>query len=107
MPFLPIDNIQLYYESNGPKSAPSIVFVHAGIVDSRMWKDQVSFFSNNYFVVTYDLRGYGNSTCSEIKFSHANDLQKLLRHLNLDKIHLVGCSFACQIIIDFILEYPN
>ena len=64
-------------------------------------------FSNNYFVVTYDLRGYGRSTYSENKFSHANDLRKLLQHLNLDKIYLVGCSFACQIIIDFVLEYPD
>ena len=60
MSFVPIDDIKLYYDVQGT-SIP-IVFIHAGITDSRMWKNQVIYFSKSYNVITYDLRGLGKST---------------------------------------------
>jgi alpha/beta hydrolase fold len=49
----------LYYEVYG-HGAP-LVFLHAGIADSRMWDRQVNYFSRKFTVVRFDTRGYGKS----------------------------------------------
>lgn len=105
MSFIEIDDIKLYYNVQGDGS--SLVFIHAGIADSRMWDEQVKKFSNSFKVVTYDMRGYGQSCISESEFSHAKDLKVLLDYLGMQKAHIVACSFGCQILFDFSIEYPE
>jgi len=59
MPFANINNAQIYYEVTG--AGQPLVFIHSGIADSRMWDAQVAFFSKNYQVLRYDLRGFGQT----------------------------------------------
>src|SRR5438093_1062280 len=50
---------RLHYEIYG--RGPALVFLHAGIADSRMWDEQVRYFSDRYTVVRFDMRGFGQS----------------------------------------------
>jgi pimeloyl-ACP methyl ester carboxylesterase len=84
-----------------------IVFIHGFGLDSRVWKPQVQFLSKEYKVITYDLRGFGNSSIPDNKYSHVDDLKKLLDHLNVESANLVGHSFGSAISIDFALKYPK
>ena len=105
MSFLTIDDIQIYYESGG--TGRTLIFIHAGIADSRMWDEQFDYFVTKCQVIRYDLRGFGKSNFSQTKFSHAKDLKKLIDHLQINKAHIVACSYGCQIAIDFSLEFPS
>jgi pimeloyl-ACP methyl ester carboxylesterase len=96
---------RLYYEVTG--QGHPLVFVHAGIADSRMWNQQFDVFGQHYRVVRYDMRGYGKSSPVEHDFAHRSDLELLLGHLGIERAYLVGCSMGGATLIDFTLENPD
>lgn len=105
MSFLEIDDIKIYFEEKG--MGETIVFIHAGVSDSRLWDETFDYFSSNYRVIRYDLRGFGKSTISEKEFYHAHDLKRLLDSLKITQVHLVGCSIGGTIATDYTLKYPD
>jgi pimeloyl-ACP methyl ester carboxylesterase len=66
--FAEVNGTRLYYEMVG--KGPAVVLVHGGLVDSRMWDDQMNDFSKRYKVVRYDLRGFGKSIDATESFSN-------------------------------------
>jgi pimeloyl-ACP methyl ester carboxylesterase len=103
--FAEVNNIKIYYELIG--SGPPLVFIHAGVADSQMWEDQVKFYSSNFQVLIYDMRGFGKTKPREGSFNHSRDLYGLLNYLNIEKTHLVGCSKGGGTAMDFTLEHPD
>jgi 3-oxoadipate enol-lactonase len=100
-----VNGTSLYYEVAGKGS--TIVLVHGGLVDSRLWDDQMKPFAKRYRVVRYDLRGFGKSAPATEPFSHIEDLRALLDFLKIDRATVVGLSLGGIIAADFALEYPN
>jgi 3-oxoadipate enol-lactonase len=96
---------RLWHESAG--SGPSVVLLHAGIADSRMWDGQMDSLSGRYRVIRYDLRGYGRSTLPGGPYSHADDLAVVLDTLGLDRVALVGCSMGGNAELQFAVEHPE
>jgi pimeloyl-ACP methyl ester carboxylesterase len=107
MPYLPANGGSLYYETEGDGNPNTIVFVHAGICNLRMWDAQAAAFSDHYRVVRYDTRGFGKTTTQDVEYSNRADLIALLDHLNIAKAILVGCSRGGQIAMDTTLEFPD
>jgi 3-oxoadipate enol-lactonase len=59
-------------------------------------------------VIRYDIRGHGKSAVpSGEAYSHVNDLNALLEHLNISKVSCIGHSLGGGIAIDFALAYPE
>src|SRR3972149_5125758 len=90
---------RLYYETKG--HGHPLVFVHGGLVDSRMWNDQFELFARQNKVVRYDLHGFGKSQMPEAFFSPVEDLKILLTFLQVERVHLVGLSLGGSIAIEF------
>lgn len=86
---------------------PPVVFIHAGIADSRMWEGQFAPLSKWFRAIRYDLRGFGRTPPAPGPFSHRDDLAALLDHLNIPRASLVGCSIGSRTALDFALEYPE
>ena len=105
MPFLDVSGGRLYYESAG--QGQPVVFVHAGIADSRMWQPQWEAFSPRFQVVRYDTRTYGQTTTEDVSYSNRADLLAVLDHLGIERAVLIGCSRGGQISVDFTLEHPE
>lgn len=103
--FAAINGAHLYYESAG--TGPPLLFVHAGICDSRMWDEQFAHFARHYRVVRYDMRGYGQTAAVDGPFAHHHDLYSLLKHLGIARTHLLGCSMGGSACLDFVLAYPD
>jgi pimeloyl-ACP methyl ester carboxylesterase len=103
--FASINGIQMYYEVTG--DGEPLVFVHAGIADHRLWDDQVPFFSPKYKVVTFDMRGFGQSEPVDAEFTHRRDITALLDYLGIDSAHFVGCSMGGGFSMDIALESPE
>lgn len=101
-----VNDGRLYFESAGDGD-DSIVFVHAGIADSRMWNPQYPDFAKDHLVTRYDMRGYGESSLKSGEFSHARDLYALLSLLGIEQTVLVGCSMGGTICMDFAVSYPH
>ena len=86
---------------------PAIVFLHAGVADKRMWRDQMAAFGGRHRVVAYDRRGFGESRYEPETFSHMEDLRAVLDGLAIEQACLVGCSQGGRFAVDFALANPK
>jgi 3-oxoadipate enol-lactonase len=105
--FAEVNGTSLFYETAG--KGPAVVLIHGGLVDSRLWDDQLKEFSKRYRVVRYDLRGFGRSASPAAgqQFSHLEDLGALLDFLKVERATLVGLSLGGIVAADFALEHPR
>ncbi len=107
MPKIKTNDIMTYYEIHG--EGYPLVFIHGGWVDHKMWKPQVEHFSKNYKVITYDVRGHGNTGgSSKKKYSmemFADDLKKLLDELQIERPIICGLSMGGMIAQPYAVKY--
>lgn len=110
MPYAASKNARLYYEDTG-RGTP-IVFVHEFSGDLRSWEDQVRHFSRRYRCIAFNARGYPPSDVPQswTKYSQAiatDDIVAVMRHLDLRKAHIIGCSMGAASTLHFGLRYPR
>lgn len=103
--YLDLEGGKTYYETAGAGEA--LVLAHAGFVDSGMWDAQWAAFARHYRVIRFDMRGFGKSDMLQAPVSRRDDLYRLLKHLNVERAHLLGCSMSGTIVLDFALEHPE
>ena len=97
---------ELYYEAEG--DGVPVVLVHGLALDARMWDDQAPAVNDIARVVRYDVRGFGRSTRdADTSYSHADDLWRLLDHLEIDKAVLVGLSMGGRVVVEAALAAPG
>lgn len=100
-----VEGGQIAYEAEG--DGTPLLFIHAGIADSRMWNHEVDVFGKEYRVITFDMRGFGRSPPATAPYSPIKDIKDLLSHLHADRPFLAGCSMGGAMEIDFALAYPG
>lgn len=89
-------------------SGTPIVLVHAGVADRRMWDPQWAQLAAARSAVRLDLRGFGDSTTEpEGEWSHAADVVETLRHLGIERCHLVGASFGSGVAVEVASTAPG
>ena len=97
---------ELYYEAEG--NGVPVVLVHGDALDARMWDDQVPALTGIARVVRYDLRGYGRSIRDAgTSYSNADDLWRVLDHLEIDAAVLVGLSMGGRVVVEATLAAPE
>lgn len=85
----------------------TLVFLHAGVGDRRMWRAQVEALSPRARTVTYDRRGFGDTRPHDEPYAHTDDLLAVLQHVGAERATLVGCSQGGKIALDFALAHPE
>jgi len=103
-----INGVDLSFHLTGKGEA--IVLVHGHPFDHTMWYPQVVAFSDNYKVITLDLRGYGESSLPKGKTrfeDYAADILALLDHLKIDRFHIAGLSMGGQIMMEVFRQAPD
>jgi pimeloyl-ACP methyl ester carboxylesterase len=98
-----LNGARIHYERAG-EGLP-VIFLHAGVADSRMWEPQVHEFAKHFDVICPDIRGFGASNLPAGGWSAVDDLLALIDELHLKPAHLIGCSIGGGIAIDFALEH--
>lgn len=101
----------LYYRMNTFKPGrQTLVFVHGLSGSSSAWIPYEAKFTDQYNIVTFDLRGHGKSVkprgYSEYaieKFS--DDLNALLQHLQIEKYILISHSFGTLVAFEYLHKY--
>ncbi|MGR6543937.1 alpha/beta fold hydrolase [Paenibacillus tundrae] len=88
--------IELYYEDHG--TGKPIILIHGWPLSGRSWEKQVpALIEAGYRVITYDRRGFGQSSQPWDGYDYdtfASDLHKLILHLDLRDATLVGFSMG-------------
>ncbi|MCW2792499.1 MAG: alpha/beta hydrolase fold protein [Nocardioides sp.] len=76
-------------------SGPTVVLIHAGVADLRMWDTQVEELVPGHSVLRCDLRGFGRTPLeSGASYSDAGDVLALLDDLGIERFALVGASYG-------------
>lgn len=100
-----LNGARIHYEREG-EGLP-VIFLHAGIADSRMWAPQMKAFGRHFDCIAPDLRGFGKSELPAEHWLPIADVLALVDHLDLKPAHIVGCSIGGGIAIDFALEHAE
>lgn len=89
-------NIDLYYEDHG--AGKPVILVHGWPLSGRSWEKQVpALLDASYRVITYDRRGFGESSKPTFGYDYdtfAADLHALVTRLDLRDAALVGFSMG-------------
>jgi len=96
---------ELVLETAG-KGEP-LVLIHGWAVDRRMWVHQLPVLRRRFRVITYDRRGFGQSTCAANLEHEVEDLKAILAHLAVPKVAIVGMSQGGRIAIRFASQHPE
>jgi 3-oxoadipate enol-lactonase len=105
--FADVNGTQIFYRTAGANPSETIVMIHAGICDSRMWLHQIEHFATRYRVVAPDLRGFGQSKMGEGAFAHHEDVFGLMDALGIEHAVLLGCSQGGKIALNVALAHPE
>jgi 3-oxoadipate enol-lactonase len=102
------DGESIYFEVSGAGDA--VVFSHGLGGNHASWFQQVGPFSERYRVITWDQRGFGNSTRRTGAVGPepaGGDLAALLDHLRIDRAHVVGQSMGGWTSMAFALAHRD
>ncbi|WP_460650957.1 alpha/beta fold hydrolase [Kribbella endophytica] len=92
---------------------PTVLLVHAGVADSRMWGPQVEDLGRDHRVITVDLRGYGETPLAVgAEYSDAGDLLELLDSLQQEgvigeQVAVVGASYGGNVVLQAVSRAPE
>jgi non-heme chloroperoxidase len=89
-------DIDLYYEDHG--SGQPVLLIHGFPLDGHSWEKQsAALLDAGYRVITYDRRGFGQSSQPTVGYDYdtfAGDLNTVLETLDLTDVVLVGFSMG-------------
>ena len=95
----------IYAEVAG--AGPSLVLVHEGICDSRMWDEQWDRYAESFRVLRLDLRGFGRTPIGPGPYAHARDVIETLEQHGFDSTGLVGVSLGGRVALEVALVRPE
>jgi len=91
-------------------SGPALFLTHGIGAAKNAWRFMISELSKHFTVVTYDLRGHGNSPVTNKNFTLEDlvlDLEKLREKTNIKKAHFMGHSLGGMIAPAYAIKFPN
>ncbi|MCU1546727.1 MAG: bpoA2 [Homoserinimonas sp.] len=99
--------IRLYYEDLG--SGKPVVLIHGYPLDGRSWERQTrALLQAGHRVITYDRRGFGQSSQPSSGYdfdTFAADLNRVLTELDLNDVALVGFSMGTGELARYVASY--
>jgi pimeloyl-ACP methyl ester carboxylesterase len=104
--FATSDNCKLYYEDLG--SGKPVIFIHGWSANRHYFRNQIPAFREKHRVISYDLRGHGDSQVTEYGLTLprcAQDLKELIEYLGLEDVALVGWSMGAHVIYEYVRQF--
>lgn len=102
-------SIDIYYEDFG--TGQPIVLIHGFPLNGHSWEKQVAvLLEAGYRVITYDRRGFGNSSQPSFGYDYdtfAADLNRLMTELDLRDTVLVGFSMGTGEVTRYLGKYGS
>jgi len=102
-------NIDIYYEDHG--AGKPVVLIHGWPLSGRSWEKQtMALLEAGHRVITYDRRGFGESSKPTSGYDYdtfAEDLNKLITHLELKDFTLVGFSMGGGEVARYLGKYGS
>ena len=110
MPMIDRDGVEIHYESRGAGSA--MLLSHGYGATSRMWDGQVAEFASRHRVITWDMRGHGQSgdPADPALYAHAltvGDMAAVLDACGVERAVIGGLSLGGVMSLAFHIAHPD
>jgi pimeloyl-ACP methyl ester carboxylesterase len=108
MPKIEVNGTILHVHKTG-KGIP-LVLIHPPLLTSETFNYQKAQLSDEFKVITFDIRGHGESQPSKRKLTYpliAEDIRQLLDALDIEKAYICGYSCGGSIVLEALLAYPD
>lgn len=104
------DGVEIYYETAG--SGPAILLSHGYGATCRMWDGQVTHLADRFQVITWDMRGHGQSgdPADAARYSHAltvGDMAAVLDACGAERAIVGGLSLGGVMSLAFHIAHPQ
>jgi pimeloyl-ACP methyl ester carboxylesterase len=104
------DGVNIYYEDHG--SGAPVLLSHGYSATAGMWAGQVAAFKDRYRVITWDMRGHGQSDSPDDPKAYSEaatceDMAAILKHLGIDKAVIGGLSLGGYMSLAFHVAHPE
>jgi len=109
MPYLQVNDIELYYESYG-SGDPLVLIGGLGMAVSQMQPLLKAFDQAGYRVIAADNRGAGRSAKPPGPYSIgqlAGDVAGIATRLGVERTHVLGISMGGRVALALALDHPN
>jgi pimeloyl-ACP methyl ester carboxylesterase len=108
--FAELPGVHIWYKDTGGNGIP-VIFMHSASGSSLNWDYQFpAFTAAGYRCIAYDRRGWGRSTNAAggpQPGTAAGDLEALVKHLRIDRFHLVGTAAGGGVALDYAVSFPQ
>jgi 3-oxoadipate enol-lactonase len=100
MPHVRVNGVNLFYQWHGPEGGERVILNNGVFMNTATWAPQLADLAVRYRVLTYDMRGQGQSEHPEGEYSfelHAADQVALMDALGIERAHMVGTSYGGEL----------
>ena len=104
------NGVGIEYETHGPRTGIPVVLIHGFPFNKEMWKPQVDVLKKSYYIVSYDVRGHGQSDVGDGQYTvelFVDDFIALLDHLKISRAVVIGLSMGGYIALRAIERRPE
>jgi len=110
VPHAKLNGVNIYHEVSG--SGTPIVLTHGFAGSTKMWIPQVEPLSKDYQLITYDIRGHGQSDAPSDRALYSwdiaiEDLHQLLVSLGVSNAIVGGLSLGGILSLHYYLKHPE
>jgi pimeloyl-ACP methyl ester carboxylesterase len=110
MPYIDRDGVKIFYRESG--SGSPVILSHGYGATSGMWNGQAEVLSDRYRIVSWDMRGHGQSDSPDdpALYSEAatvDDIAALIDHCGAKKAVVGGLSLGGYMSLAFNLAHPD
>ena len=102
-----LNGINISYKEEG--SGPDMILIHGIFASKEIMNPLFDYYKNNYHVISFDLRGHGESDKPE-NFNledYSQDLMALIEHFNLNDPIIIGLSMGSYVTLRTAELYPT
>ncbi|MYI82012.1 MAG: alpha/beta fold hydrolase [Chloroflexi bacterium] len=114
MPTLDRDGVAIHYEDHGPKDADTlpVLLTHGYAATCLMWRPQVAAFADRYRLISWDMRGHGQSDSppDDARYSReltVEDMRAILDELGIEQAVIAGHSLGGYMSLAFRATHPE
>ncbi|HAK61795.1 MAG: alpha/beta fold hydrolase [Pseudomonadota bacterium] len=110
MPYIERDGARIFYQAEG--QGPAVLLSHGFSATSVMWKGQIASFRDRYRIITWDMRGHGESSSPEDPALYSTeatiaDMAAVLDACGARKAVIGGHSLGGYMSLAFYLSHPD
>jgi len=114
MPHIQRDEARIYYEDSGEtkNGGPPVLLGHGFGASTAMWRGQVEAFRDRHRIITWDMRGHGQTECPDDLSLYSqdhtvDDMAAVLDHLGVERAVIGGHSLTGFMTLAFNVRYPG